>query len=93
VSPADTAVANGVHFLLAPALFGHVGPGLVRQKPSRCRSYRRPPVLSVFGDGSYLARIARPHLRVIEAEVKATGTTITRQVERATAARRRCRRL
>ncbi|MBT2545484.1 hypothetical protein J7E99_33535 [Streptomyces sp. ISL-44] len=38
-----------------------------------CRSYRRPPVLAVLSDGSYLTQIAGLRLRVIEAEVKANG--------------------
>jgi hypothetical protein len=40
---------------------------------TRCRSYRRPPVLAVLGDGSYLTQIGGLRLRVIEAEVKANG--------------------
>ncbi|MFE7355367.1 IS4 family transposase [Streptomyces sp. NPDC057543] len=40
---------------------------------TRCRSYRRPPVLAVLSDGSYLTQISGLRLRVIEAEVKANG--------------------
>ncbi len=37
----------------------------------RCTSTRRPPVLAVLPDGSYLTRIGSLSLRVIEAEVQA----------------------
>ncbi|MFD3470276.1 transposase [Streptomyces sp. NPDC058682] len=42
---------------------------------TRCRSYRRPPVLTVLNDGSYLTQIAGLRLRVIEAEVKGERRT------------------
>ncbi|MFH9829603.1 hypothetical protein [Streptomyces bobili] len=37
----------------------------------RCTSTRRPPVLALLPDGSYLTRIGSLSLRVIEAEVQA----------------------
>ncbi|WP_454321175.1 hypothetical protein [Streptomyces phaeoluteigriseus] len=37
----------------------------------RCTSTRRPPVLALPPDGSYLTRIGSLSLRVIEAEVQA----------------------
>lgn len=37
----------------------------------RCKSTRRPPVLTLLPDGSYLTRIGRLNLRVIEAVVHA----------------------
>jgi hypothetical protein len=40
---------------------------------ARCKSTRRPPVLAVLADGSYLTRIAGLKLRVIEAQVTVTG--------------------
>jgi hypothetical protein len=40
---------------------------------ARCKSTRRPPVLAVLPDGSYLTRIAGLKLRVIEAKVEVTG--------------------
>jgi hypothetical protein len=40
---------------------------------ARCRSSRRPPVLAVLPDGSYLTKIAGLTLRVIEARVAVTG--------------------
>lgn len=39
---------------------------------ARCRSSRRPPVLAVLDDGSYLTRIGALKLRVIEANVTVT---------------------
>jgi hypothetical protein len=41
---------------------------------ARCKASRRPPVLAVLPDGSYLTRIAGLKLRVIEARVKVTGS-------------------
>ncbi|MFE1900602.1 IS4 family transposase [Streptomyces yangpuensis] len=41
---------------------------------TRCRSYRRPPVLAVLSDGSYLTQISGLRLRVIEADVRACGS-------------------
>lgn len=40
---------------------------------ARCTSTRRPPVLAVLPDGSYLTQIAGRKLAVIEAKVKVTG--------------------
>ncbi|MGA5135424.1 transposase [Streptomyces olivoreticuli] len=40
----------------------------------RCKSSRRPAVLALLPDGSYLTRIAGLRLRVVEAQVKTTGT-------------------
>lgn len=40
---------------------------------ARAKSSRRPPVLAVLPDGSYLTRIAGLRLRVIEAEITVTG--------------------
>lgn len=54
------------HFLEAVAATGS-------QFLTRCRSYRRPPVLAVLDDGSYLTQIASLRLRVLAAEVKANG--------------------
>jgi hypothetical protein len=45
---------------------------------ARCKSSRRPPVLAVLGDGSYLTRIAGLRLRVIEAKVEVRGADGTR---------------
>jgi hypothetical protein len=39
----------------------------------RAKSSRRPPVLAVLADGSYLTRIAGLKLRVIEARITVTG--------------------
>jgi transposase IS4-like protein/DDE family transposase len=50
------------------------------QVVARCKSTRRPPVLAVLPDGSYLTRIAGCGLRVIEARVQvrdAAGGTVT----------------
>jgi hypothetical protein len=41
---------------------------------ARCKSSRRPPVLALLPDGSYLTRIAGLRLRVIEARVQVTGS-------------------
>jgi len=40
---------------------------------ARCKSTRRPPVLALLPDGSYLTRIAGLMLRVIEAQITVTG--------------------
>jgi hypothetical protein len=40
---------------------------------ARCKSTRRPPVLALLPDGSYLTRIAGLRLRVIEAHITVTG--------------------
>ena len=47
--------------------------GTTAQFLIRARSSRRPPVLGVLPDGSYLTRIAGLRLRVIEAEITVTG--------------------
>lgn len=39
----------------------------------RCTSMRRPPILAILPDGSYLTRIGRLKLRVIEAQVQVRG--------------------
>jgi Insertion element 4 transposase N-terminal/Transposase DDE domain len=47
---------------------------------ARCKSTRRPPVMAVLPDGSYLSRIAGCTVRVIEARVRvrdAGGGTVT----------------
>jgi hypothetical protein len=40
---------------------------------ARAKSSRRPPVLAVLPDGSYLTRIAGLRLRVVEADIAVTG--------------------
>jgi hypothetical protein len=40
---------------------------------ARAKSSRRPPVLAVLPDGSYLTRIAGLRLRVVEADIAITG--------------------
>jgi hypothetical protein len=47
---------------------------------ARCKASRRPPMLVVLDDGSYLTRIAGLKLRVIEARVKVTGSDGSPQI-------------
>jgi hypothetical protein len=64
---------DGNDFLEAVAATG-------AQVLARCKASRRPPVLAVLPDGSYLTKIAGLKLRVIEAKIEVTGadgTTVT----------------
>jgi hypothetical protein len=63
-----TLVETGTRGMLG-AVFAATGAQFL----ARAKSSRRPPVLAVLPDGSYLTRIAGLRLRVVEADIAITG--------------------
>ena len=91
-APGERAYAMRLVPLLGPGMLlltdrGFDGDDLLKavigtgaQVLARCKSSRRPPVMAVLPDGSYLSRIAGCEVRVIEARVRArdaAGATVT----------------